>query len=216
MDVKKSAPGRAYWLKTMHQWHWISSALCLLGMLLFAFTGITLNHAADIEGQPTTVNRKATLPAPLLGTLVDVAAKASASKQAAADTPVPASVQQWLNNEMQVRVEGKDVEWSANEVYVALPRPGGDAWVRVDLAEGEVEYESTGRGWISYLNDLHKGRHSGLAWSWFIDIFAGACLVFSLTGLLILKFHATNRPSTWPMVGLGVVIPVILALLFVH
>ncbi|NTV11206.1 MAG: hypothetical protein HGA47_10590, partial [Zoogloea sp.] len=25
---------RAGWLKTLHQWHWISSALCLLGMLL--------------------------------------------------------------------------------------------------------------------------------------------------------------------------------------
>lgn len=216
MDTKKGAPGRAYWLKTMHQWHWISSALCLLGMLLFAFTGITLNHAADIEGKPVTVNRTGELPAPLLAVLATTAQQASASKAAAASTFIPKPVQLWLNDEMQVQVEGRDIEWSPNEVYVALPRPGGDAWVRVDLAEGEVEYESTDRGWISYLNDLHKGRHTGVAWSWFIDIFAGACLVFSLTGLLILKFHATNRPSTWPIVGAGVVIPVLLALLFIH
>jgi hypothetical protein len=28
--------------------------------------------------------------------------------------------------------------------------------------------------------------------------------------------HAGNRSATWPMVGLGVVIPVVLALLFIH
>jgi predicted 2-oxoglutarate/Fe(II)-dependent dioxygenase YbiX len=23
---------RAYWLRTLHEWHWVSSALCLIGM----------------------------------------------------------------------------------------------------------------------------------------------------------------------------------------
>ena len=31
-----------FWLKQMRQWHWISAAICLIGMLLFAVTGITL------------------------------------------------------------------------------------------------------------------------------------------------------------------------------
>ena len=85
-----------------------------------------------------------------------------------------------------------------------------------DRAAGRrLEYESTDRGWISYLNDLHKGRHSGIAWSWFIDVFAVACLVFSVTGLLILKLHAANRPyladrRAW------LVVPVLLAILFIH
>ena len=77
-------------------------------------------------------------------------------------------------------------------------------------------YESTDRGWVSYLNDLHKGRNTGAAWSWFIDIFAGVCVLFSLTGLLLLQRHATGRPSTWPLVGLGLIVPVLLALLFIH
>ena len=41
---------RAFWMRQLHQWHWISSALCLVGLLLFALTGITLNHAGAIEG----------------------------------------------------------------------------------------------------------------------------------------------------------------------
>ena len=48
-----------------------------------------------------------------------------------------------------------------DEVYLSLPRPGGDAWLRLNLADGEIEYERTDRGWLSYFNDLHKGRHTG-------------------------------------------------------
>ena len=30
---------RSFWLKQLHQWHWISAALSLIGLLLFAVTG---------------------------------------------------------------------------------------------------------------------------------------------------------------------------------
>lgn len=194
------------WLGTLRQWHWISSALCLVGMLLFAVTGITLNHASQIEAKPTIIEREASLPAPLQQTLV-------------ADPPaegLPNDLKGWLENELSIDLTGRDAEWSDGELYVALPRPGGDAWLSLALENGELLYESTDRGWISYLNDLHKGRNTGTAWSWFIDIFAVACVIFSLTGLLLLQRHATGRPGTWPLVGLGLVIPVLLALLFIH
>ena len=40
-------------------------------------------------------------------------------------------------------------EWSADEVYLALPRPGGDAWLRIDRRSGELEWEDSERGWIA-------------------------------------------------------------------
>lgn len=208
MDDLKHSQRRAGWLKTLHHWHWISSAVCLLGMLLFSVTGITLNHAADIAARPQVEQRTAQLPAELLATLE--------RNQATATAPLPAALQPWLRDTLAVNVAGREAEWSADEVYLPLPRPGGDAWLRIDRASGAVEYERTDRGWVSYLNDLHKGRNTGTAWRWFIDIFAAACLMFSLTGLLILKYHAGNRPATWPVVGLGVVIPALLVLLFIH
>ncbi|QAZ39473.1 hypothetical protein C1M51_08535 [Methylibium sp. Pch-M] len=202
---------RAYWLKTLHQWHWISSAVCLLGMLLFSVTGITLNHAAQIESRPAVTARELQLP-PELKALVAPDAPAPSSPRA----PLPLQVADWVDAQLAVDVRGQDAEWSDEELYVSLPRPGGDAWLRIDRESGAAEYERTDRGWISYLNDLHKGRHTGVAWSWFIDVFAVACLVFCLTGLFILKLHAANRPTTWPIVGLGLVIPLLLALLFIH
>ncbi|MGE3747043.1 MAG: PepSY-associated TM helix domain-containing protein, partial [Sphingomonadaceae bacterium] len=79
-----------------------------------------------------------------------------------------------------------------------------------------VIHEDTSRGVISYLNDLHKGRNSGTAWKWFIDIFAGACLVFTITGLFLLQLHSAKRRSTWPIVGLGLLIPAAVAIIFIH
>lgn len=203
------APRRAYWLKTLHQWHWISAALCLTGMLVFAVTGFTLNHASDIEAKPRVQSRQAQLTPSLLK---DLAAQPEKGKGIA----LPEGVQQWARAQWGLDIGGKDAEWSKEEIYLSLPKPGGDAWMRIDRATGNVEYEVTDRGWISYLNDLHKGRHTGAAWRWFIDVFAFACLVFCTTGFFILKMHAGSRARTWPIVGAGLVIPLLLALLFIH
>lgn len=201
------------WLRTLHQWHWISSALSLVGMLLFAVTGITLNHAGQIESKPVVTSTKVALPAPLQTQLQSLV---SGEREPKAGTPLPADVARWLESELPVRLQERDIEWSPDEVYVSLPRPGGDAWLRIDLSGGQVEHEVTDRGWISWLNDLHKGRHTGVLWSWFIDVFALACLVFCISGLLILKHHAAQRPSAWPLVGLGLLLPVLISLLFIH
>jgi hypothetical protein len=198
---------RGFWLRTLHQWHWISSALCLVGMLLFAITGITLNHAAQIEATPEVAAGNARLPAPLLQAL---------AAPAGSDAPLPLPVAAWLRDELQLRVGARAAEWSEDEVYLSLPGPGTDAWLSIDRATGAVESERTDRGWISYFNDLHKGRNAGPAWGWFLDVFAVACLVFCITGLCLLQMHARQRRMTWPWVGLGLVVPMLLALLFIH
>lgn len=198
---------RGFWLRTLHQWHWISSAVCLVGMLLFAITGITLNHAAKIEGERRVDNRTLALPPSLL---------ASLGAREEGDAALPEAVADWLGDKLDVAIGTRVAEWSADEVYLSMPGPGKDAWISIDKASGVVEYERTDRGWISYLNDLHKGRNAGPAWGWFIDVFAIACVVFTVTGLFLLQMHARQRPTTWPWVGLGVVVPVLLALLFIH
>ncbi|MDR7116272.1 PepSY-associated TM helix domain-containing protein [Caulobacter sp. BE254] len=207
----KTAPAqqsRSFWLKQLHQWHWISAALSLVGMLLFAVTGFTLNHAGQIEAQPKVVDRKATLPADLLAQLAKGPAKGK--------RPLPVQVETWLDEAVDADIARREGEWSAEEVYVALARPGGDAWISIDRQSGAVEHEKTTRGAISLLNDLHKGRNAGKAWGWFIDVFAGACVVFAVTGLILLQFHARARPLTWPLAAGGLVIPLLLVILFVH
>ncbi|WP_313435150.1 PepSY-associated TM helix domain-containing protein [Stenotrophomonas sp.] len=198
---------RGFWLRTLHQWHWISSAVCLIGMLLFAVTGLTLNHAAKIEAKPQVQNQQLELPAALLGQLGD---------REDGNAPIPRPARQWLDAQLGIAIGGRPAEWSPEEIYLSLPRPGGDAWLSIDRESGAVEYESTSRGAVSYLNDLHKGRNAGPAWGWFLDLFAVACLVFCITGLFLLHLHARQRRMTWPLVGLGLMIPLLIALLLIH
>ncbi len=209
LSMRKAAAQsrRGFWLRHLHRWHWISAALSLIGMMLFAATGITLNHAADIEAKPVVAERQAVLPPSMLRSL---------PPQAADKAPLPANVRDWLSKSLGIAAGDRQAEWSEDEIYLALPRPGGDAWLSIDRQTGDITYEQTDRGWVSYLNDLHKGRNAGPAWSWFIDIFAAACLVFTITGLFLLQFHAANRPATWPLVGFGLLVPLLLAILFIH
>ncbi|MEZ5462838.1 PepSY-associated TM helix domain-containing protein [Dokdonella sp.] len=204
VDLKR----RSYWLKTMHEWHWISSALCLIGVLLFSVTGITLNHSSQIEAKPVVVTLKATLPADLIARIKPEPGEAEAA--------LPGVVSDWISEAMDVRVGSRPGEWSESEVYISMPRAGGDAWMSIDRASGEVEYERTDRGWIAWLNDLHKGRNTGAVWNWFIDVFAIACIVFALTGFVLLQLHSRQRPLTWPMVGLGLMVMLLIAILFIH
>jgi len=205
--AKRRRNWRAWWAKQLIAWHWISAGISLAAMLLFAITGITLNHAATISAEPVVAERQGRLPAGLLRPL---------GGAAAAKATIPPVVADAIERQVAQDVAGHAVEWSDGEAYVALPRPGGDAWVSIDLASGVIRAETTDRGWISYLNDLHKGRNAGAAWFWFIDVFAVACVLFSITGLLLLQLHARRRPSTWPLVAAGVALPVILAMFLIH
>jgi hypothetical protein len=198
---------RGFWLRTLHQWHWISSAVCLIGMLLFSLTGITLNHASKIEAKPQVQNQQLELPAPVLKALGD---------REDGNAPLPARVADWLSNRLEVSIGSREAEWSPEEIYLSMPGPGSDAWLSIDRETGAVEFEKTRRGWVSYFNDLHKGRNAGPGWGWFLDVFAVACLVFCITGLFLLHLHARQRRMTWPLVGLGLLIPLLIALLLIH
>jgi len=206
-NLVQQQASRGFWLRTLHQWHWISSAVCLVGMLLFAATGITLNHAARIEARPAVVNHKLTLPAELLQSL---------GTREEGNAPLPGKVATFLSTQLDTGVGRRMAEWSPEEVYLSMPGPGSDAWLSIDRHSGEVEYERTDRGWVSWLNDLHKGRNAGPGWGWFIDVFAVACLVFCITGLFLLHLHARQRRMTWPLVGLGLLVPLLIVLLLIH
>jgi hypothetical protein len=206
--ARKRRISRGWWLKQLHMWHWISAAISLAGMLMFALTGITLNHAASIPATPHIEDRSGQL-APSLLRMLKAAPRTS-------DAPVPAAVADAVAQAVGLDPAGRPADWSDGEVYVAMPRPGGDAWVSVDRTSGLIKAEVTRQGLISLLNDLHKGRNTGLAWRLFIDAFAAAAILFTGSGLLLLQFHARHRRKTWPLVGLGLAVPLVVALLFIH
>jgi hypothetical protein len=196
----------------MHEWHWISSAVALLGLLFFAITGITLNHAESFESsqqQYSTVSHD--MPSSLVTSLQE-AVREYGEGEGEATEPLRA----WIREAFAVETAGRTGNWKADQIDFSLERPGGDSWLKLDLVRGVAEYHVSDAGWMAYFNDLHKGRHTGTAWAWFIDLIAGACVIFAVTGFVILKMHAVNRALTWPLVGLGILVPLAIAALFIH
>ncbi len=200
---------RLFWMTQARIWHWITGAATLIAMLLFAFTGITLNHAGQIEGKPVVTQIEKVMPQDLLAQLGEAPPEGQTKI-------LPKPVADWLEKETGAPVSRRTGEWSDTDVYVGMPKPGGDAWLSVDRETGDVTYENTDRGAISWLNDLHKGRNTGPVWFWFLDIFAAAAILFCITGLVLLWMHAPRRPPTWFIVGAGLLVPAIIAVFLIH
>lgn len=207
-STPRSTTGRGSWSRTIIAWHWISSAVSLVGMLMFAITGITLNHASQIEGSPQIETRLAELPQSLQEHLREETIED--------ENVLPGEVATWLTEKFSKSFGGRSADWSEDEVYLSMPGPGTDAWLAIDRGSGTVEFEQTRRGWISYFNDLHKGRNTGPAWKWMLDLFALATLVFCVTGLMLIVQHARRRTMTWPLLALGFVAPALIAILLIH
>lgn len=192
----------------IRQWHWISGAICLVGMMLFALTGITLNHAADIPANRAVTTAESHLPEALAEQLLALDE---------GEIQIPSELVTFMKDDKSLVVPSSITgEWDGIEFYAAWPGPGADSWIAVDVELASLTYESVDRGWVSYFNDLHKGRNTGEVWRWFIDIFAVACIIFSVTGLQLLMRHSKTRVSTWPVTALGVLVPFVIILLFVH
>lgn len=194
------------WKKQLHTWHWVSSAVSLICMILFSVTGITLNHASQFESEPSEIKLETKVPESILKVLNNHSQKSQ----------LPNEFVAWADSQLDVEkgLFKLEPEWNDYEIYLQQPIPGGDKWMSVDLETRDLVYMHTDRGWIAWLNDLHKGRNTHISWIWFIDIFAIATLVFCVTGLILLQIHSKRRPSTWYITSAGIVVPGIIAFFY--
>lgn len=201
---------------SLKSWHWISSAICLLATLGFAITGITLNHADVIDATPEKQIVEAALSAELMHDMLQRKTHVLAA-QSQAQAVLPSTFRAWYAQQPYAeKITGKKAEWDEYEVYMGIPKPGGDSWFRVDFEEGTFYQETINRGWVSYFNDLHKGRNTSFAWVIMLDVLAVIMLIYTVTGLLLLKRYAKGRKSTWPLIIAGLVIPWLVLIVPAH
>lgn len=203
-----AATRRGFWLRQLQLWHWVSAALSLAGLLLFAVTGLTLNHAALIPARTERVEQVLPLPAEIGAALATFPEETTA--------PLPDPVARWLRHSLRIETAGRPTETTDDEIFIPLPVPGGDASLLIDRIDGVAIHERVDRGWIAYLNDLHKGRETGALWGWFIDILAVATIIFALSGLGLLWMHGRTRPATWPLTWASALVPLLIVLMFIH
>lgn len=180
------------WVRPLHAY---SSMLMLFILLFFTLTGITLNNR---QWLPTpSISNDVELP--LAEKFSDVAFEIDTAQQQGQ------AVWQWLKSEQGLSGGELSVQWLADESLLMLDikRPGGYTLVEVFPEEQLVWYENQSLGWMAVVNDLHMGRYTGKAWSWFIDLSAVVILFFTLTGFWLVLFHPKRRSRTLMLSGLG-------------
>ncbi|WP_176715534.1 PepSY-associated TM helix domain-containing protein [Thioclava sp. SK-1] len=199
---------RGWWLHHLHAWHWLTGAASLSILIFFALTGILLNHPGWVPANTTRAQQMLTVPADVMS--------AVAAAPTTGTGPLPTALAQWLQHTAELSVAGRMAEYIGTEIWIDLPRPGGNGLVVMDRNTGQVEVEQTRNGWLAVAMDLHKGRDSGAIWSLIIDALAVCVLLFGFSGLGLLIAHASARPATWPMTLGGIALPGVLIVLCVH
>ena len=82
-----------------------------------------------------------------------------------------------------------------NECSITFKGPGYGADVFIQRESGKYEINELSEGPIAWLNDLHKGRHTGSGWSLVIDITAVLLIIVSASGLVVRLFIKRRRRS---------------------
>ena len=153
----------------VHGW---LSAFAFLTLLFFSVTGLLLNHPEWFEPTKTEQTTQLILPESVL--------KSIKQQENPSDT-----ILNYVRQQQNVVGRYQSSEVMDNEVMIRLESPAGatDIWVMTDT--GEMEITQKPASTVSMLNDLHRGKNSGLAWSWLIDISAIIVIALSLVGYIL-------------------------------
>ncbi|MEM6690056.1 MAG: PepSY-associated TM helix domain-containing protein, partial [Planctomycetota bacterium] len=167
--------------------HIYVSMLSYTTLLFFAITGITLNHPTWLGGSEQVVQDYfGELPPDIADSL-------------AAQEPDKLEIAEWLRDRYQLKGKVTEFEIDDFECMLVFKGPGYAADAFVDRETGTYMVTVTSSNLIAVLNDLHKGRDSGIAWKLFI-IDGSAILMglFSLSGFGLIFYLKRRRvPGLW-------------------
>ena len=74
---------------------------------------------------------------------------------------------------------------SDDEYSIAFASPGMDWTATVTKETGKTVLKRTVPNLVAVINDLHRGRSSGRAWGWVIDLSAGLIVLACITGVVL-------------------------------
>ena len=171
VNTKKLLQAQLYkWSKWLHVY--ISTGTLLL-VLFFSLTGITLNHPDWMFGtEPTRQTLEGALP----------------TSWKSGDTINWLEVSEYFRNELGIHGKVSDYRNDDSEAQISFSAPGysADAFIKMD--SGSYTLSTDSQGWVAVMNDLHRGRDTGSAWRWVVDLSAVFLVLVAITGLALLLF----------------------------
>ena len=154
-------------------------------LFFFAATGLTLNHTEWFASAQRTVQLKGSVK---LEWVKDPVAKLE--------------IVEHLRRTHRVSGALSDIRIDEGQCSVSFKGPAYTADVFLDRSTGAYDLTETRMGFVALLNDLHKGRDSGRAWGFVIDLSAVLMALVSLSGL-VLVFYLQKRlvPGLFTLAG---------------
>ncbi|WP_316803312.1 PepSY-associated TM helix domain-containing protein [Pedobacter nototheniae] len=194
---KKRLAGLSRWL------HIYLSMVSFTILLFFAVSGLTLNHADWFTSGKEVVVKDSGL--------------VNLKWVNQADTSKINKLQlvEYFRSKHDVKGILSDFRIDDNECSLTFNGPGYVADAFVDRENGKYELSVTRMGVVAVINDLHKGRDSGKAWSWIIDISAVLMTLVSISGIILICFIKKKRLSGFIIAAVGTIICYLIYRLFV-
>ncbi len=194
--------------KLMRWLHIYLSMFGLAAVLFFSVTGITLNHPDWVFGQ---VERRREAEGQVKLKWI--------GREGANAVPPPQvaklEVVEHLRTTHGLRGAVADFRVDDAECTVSFKGPGYSADAFIDRESGHYTLTELDHGLIALINDLHKGRDTGAAWSLVIDVSAGLMTLISLTGLVLLFYLKLRRVPGVAVAVVGTVVLVVIYRLWV-
>ena len=184
---------------------WLHIYLSMISFAIvffFAVTGLTLNHADKFTDKIHTVQEKG---------------KMNPQWVNSTDTLKIAKLEivEYLRKNHGIGAALSDFRIDDAQIGVSFKGPGYAADAFIDRETGNFDLTKTSAGFIGIINDLHKGRDTGSAWSIFIDICAILLTLVSLTGMLLLLFLKRRRTSGLIVAMLGLLFAYIVYIIWI-
>ncbi|WP_443938936.1 PepSY-associated TM helix domain-containing protein [Pedobacter sp. MW01-1-1] len=185
---KKQLSGASRWL------HIYLSMISFTILLFFAVTGLTLNHADWFtQGKEIIVKDSGTVNVKWVNQV---------------DTAKINKLQlvEFFRANKDLKGAVSDFRIDDSECSITFNGPGYLADVFIERENGKYSLSITKMGIVAVLNDLHKGRDSGKAWSWVIDVSAIFMTLVSLSGIILICFLKKKRTNGLIVALVGTVI----------
>jgi uncharacterized protein len=165
--------------------------------LLFAVTGLTLNHQDFGWSEPRVVTSSITIDENLVS------------------NPNQAALETLIREKLGLRSPATDYHEDPDEIQITFAAPGKRTLVTINRADGSGTVEMEQRGFLAKLDDLHKGSDTGRVWYWTIDVAALFLVVSSLTGMVTLLALRTRRRGGFLVGALGILMVIMLYVIWV-
>jgi len=171
--AKTSAFDKGAFFRLCRMLHTYLSAFAFLTLFFFSATGILLNHPEWFENYRPAEHKVAFVLTPAELAAAKAAKDRGRALAAAAlrHAPLPGAY------------ASADID--GGQALVRLEGPKGASDLTIDLATGQADGRITRPNLMAVIQDLHRGKNSGAAWRWVIDLSAWIVLGLSLIGYVL-------------------------------